>query len=70
MYTLSFLEDETTYPSRRAAIDAAKQITDGTHHEARISDEKQIESLVYQRGEMIYYEYDTRRSAQARREAR
>lgn len=69
MYTLSFREDETTYDDRSDAIEAAKEATDSTHHEARIEDERGVESLVYHRGEMVYYEFDTRRLSQLRRQS-
>lgn len=50
-----------TFPTRREAIEAAKTWTVDNRGQALVSDEQKMERLTYQGGELVSYDYETRR---------
>lgn len=61
VYTLSMGTIEQDYPTRAEAIEAAKEMTDGSFKKAHVTDESGRESMTYIAGGLDHYEYDTRR---------
>lgn len=60
MYTVYAGEDAQEYQTRKEAIDAAKELSDGQHRPVEIQDESGRESMTYRHGSLEYYVYETR----------
>ncbi len=63
MYEVTYGEDTTQHETRADAIVAAKEIS--TQHArglVQISDDDRRERMTYQNGELISYDFETRRS--------
>ena len=61
MYELSYADQVLTYNTRAEAIAAAKELSVEHHGGVTVQDEDQLERMVYQHGELMSYDYETRR---------
>lgn len=61
MYELLIGEEVTNYETRAEAIVAAKEISSEKHGQITITDESRRERMLYQAGELVSYDYETRR---------
>ena len=63
MYEVSYGDDLTQHPTRAEAIVAAKEIsTEHTRGFVQVTDASRRERMTYQNGELISYDYETRRN--------
>ncbi|MGM0575524.1 MAG: hypothetical protein ACQEXJ_07315 [Myxococcota bacterium] len=61
MFEVVLGDDIRSYDTRREAIDFAKEWTQENRGTVSISDEDRRERLTYQGGELVSYDYETRR---------
>ena len=63
MYEVTYGEDITEHPTRTDAIVAAKELS-AAHSRGmvQVCDDARRERMTYQNGELISYDYETRRS--------
>lgn len=61
MYELSYADVVQTYDTRLEAIAAAKEISADHGGTITVTDEAKNERMVYQGGELMSYDYETRR---------
>ncbi len=63
MYEVSYGDDTTEHPTRTDAIVAAKEISaEHTRGIVQVTDDTRRERMTYQNGELISYDYETRRN--------
>ena len=62
MYNVTYGEDVHEVPTRTEAIAKAREISSEHRGVVSIADDKERERMTYQGGELISYDYETRRS--------
>ena len=62
MYQVTYGEDVHELGTRAEAITKAREISSENRGIVSISDDKERERMTYQGGELISYDYETRRS--------
>ena len=62
MYQVTYGEDTHELPTRAEAIAKAREISTENRGVVSISDDQERERMTYQGGELISYDYETRRS--------
>lgn len=63
MYEVIYGEDTIQHPTRAEAISAAKEISaENARGMIQVQDQDRRERMTYQNGELISYDYETRRS--------
>ncbi len=60
MFEVTYGTNLHEFPSRKEAIEAAKEISGEYRGMVNIADEKGRERMVYQAGELVSYDYETR----------
>nr|ACU26450.1 hypothetical protein [uncultured bacterium HF186_25m_18N5]ACU26505.1 hypothetical protein [uncultured bacterium HF186_25m_27D22] len=63
MYEVIYGEDTVQHPTRAEAITAAKELSaENARGMIQVQDQDRRERMTYQNGELISYDYETRRS--------
>ncbi|MEZ4269418.1 MAG: hypothetical protein R3F39_23915 [Myxococcota bacterium] len=62
MFEVSYGEEMQTFETRIQAIAAAKDLSNDNRGVVSITDESRRERMTYQGGELISYDYETRRN--------
>ncbi len=60
-YTITIRDDSEEFPTRKEAIDEARDRSGKIRGEVRVEDDQGIEVLCFRRGELTSYLWDTRR---------